>query len=487
MMHRDNQIKISEYSRLYDILIPQNHLFRQINDLVDFTFVYDWISKMYSWGVGRNSEDPVRLLKYLMLKPMYKLSDEDLVERSRYDMSFKYFLGYSPEDDVICSSTLTKFRKLRLVDEESLNALLSKSVELAINAGVIKSKEIIVDSTHTQARFHHLNPVEALRTAARNLRKAVYETDASMKEKMPAKPTGFHLEKEIAYCKELLAIIESEERLKVQGGIKEKFNYLNEMVSDNLDDMSCSKDEDARIGHKTADTSFYGYKHHIAMTEEGIVTAVKVTSGDKVDGPELIGLIEQTRQNGVEVEQVIGDTAYSLKDNLDYAENNDIQLISKLHPLVSRGNRKSEDQFQYNKDAKMFVCPEGHLAISKTRRHNKQEHRKENPRMVYYFDIEKCKNCPRRDGCYKEGAKSKSYSVSITSEIQSKQKEFQESDAFKTYYRKRYKIEQKNADLKNNHGLDKAESSGIHAMKIQGITTLFFENIHQIIKLKGKK
>ena len=210
MMHRDNQIKISEYSKLYDILIPQNHFFRQINALIDFTFVYDWIADKYSWGIGRNSEDPVRLLKYLMLKPMYKLSDEDLVERSRYDMSFKYFLGYSPEDDVICPSTLTKFRKLRLVSEESLNALLSKSVELAINAGVIKSKEIIVDSTHTQARFRHLNPVEALRTAAKNLRKAVYETDESMKEKMPAKPTAFHLEKEIAYCKELLAIIESE-------------------------------------------------------------------------------------------------------------------------------------------------------------------------------------------------------------------------------------------------------------------------------------
>ena len=486
MMYEDNQLKISEYSKLYDILIPRDHLFRQINDLVDFTFVYDWIGDTYSWGMGRNSEDPIRLLKYLMLKPMYKLSDADLVERSRYDMSFKYFLGYSPEDDVICSSTLTKFRKLRLVNEESLNALLSKSVELAINAGVIKSKGIIVDSTHTQSRFRHLNPVEALRNTAKNLRRAVYEIDESMKEKMPAKPSGFHLEKEIAYCKELLTVIENEERLNALSGIKEKCNYLSEMVTDNLEEMSCSKDEDARIGHKTAETSFYGYKHHIAMTEEGIITAVKVTSGDKVDGPELIELIKTTKQNGVEVEQVIGDTAYSLKENLDYSDENGIQLVSKLHPLVSRGTRKGEDQFLYNKDAKMFVCPEGHMATKKYRRHNKQEHRKENPRMVYEFDIEKCKNCPRREGCYKEGAKSKSYSVSITSETQSKQKAFQESDEFKLHYRKRYKIEQKNADLKNNHGLNRAESSGIHAMKIQGITALFFENIHQIIKLKGK-
>jgi hypothetical protein len=41
----------------------------------------------------------------------------DLVERGMFDMSFKYFLGLRPEDDVIDSSSLTKFRKQRLKDE----------------------------------------------------------------------------------------------------------------------------------------------------------------------------------------------------------------------------------------------------------------------------------------------------------------------------------------------------------------------------------
>lgn len=49
-----------------------------------------------------------------MSSPIYDLSDVDVVERSKYDMSFKYFLDMSPEDEVINSSSLTKFRKLRL-------------------------------------------------------------------------------------------------------------------------------------------------------------------------------------------------------------------------------------------------------------------------------------------------------------------------------------------------------------------------------------
>ena len=73
-----------------------------------------------------------------------KLSDVDVVERSRYDLSFKYFLGMAPEEDVIHPSSLTKFRKLRLKDVELLDLLMKKSVEIAIEHDLIKSKAIIV-------------------------------------------------------------------------------------------------------------------------------------------------------------------------------------------------------------------------------------------------------------------------------------------------------------------------------------------------------
>ena len=33
-----------------------------------------------------------------------------------------------------------------------------------------------------------------------------------------------------------------------------------------MEHLETSKDEDAKTGHKTADTSFFGYKTHIAMT-----------------------------------------------------------------------------------------------------------------------------------------------------------------------------------------------------------------------------
>lgn len=120
-----------------------------------------------------------------------------------------------------------------------------------------------------------------------------------------------------------------------------------------------SKDEDARIGHKSEEDAFFGYKTHIAMSYERIITAATVTSGEKGDGPQLKELVEQSRKNGMVVETVVGDTAYSGKDNiiLSNDENNGFELVARLNPMISNGARKDEDRFDFNKDAGMFVCP----------------------------------------------------------------------------------------------------------------------------------
>ncbi len=155
--------------------------------------------------------------------------------------------------------------------------------------------------------------------------------------------------------------------------IKERINMLKEVLADIEDHYVTSKDEDARIGHKSEEDAFFGYKTHIAMSDERIITAATVTSGEKGDGPQLEELVEQSRQNGMVVETVVGDTAYSGKNNITLSndENNGFELVARLHPTISNGVRKDEDRFDFNKDAGMFVCPAGHMAIRKARQGKK--------------------------------------------------------------------------------------------------------------------
>ncbi|MPM63812.1 IS1182 family transposase ISBcy1 [bioreactor metagenome] len=483
MLNRQSKINLSPFMKIYDIVVPKDNMLRKINDLIDFSFIYDELTSKYCHDNGREAIDPIRMFKYLLLKVIFDVSDVDVVERSKYDMSFKYFLDMAPEDDVINPSSLTKFRKLRLKDLNLLDILISKTVQIALEKGIIKSKSIIVDSTHTISRYNHKTPREILIEKSNSLRKTVYEINENMKENLPKKVDNGYLEDEIEYCRKLIDAVNENEAISSYPKVKEKLNLLQELVDDNLEELELSKDTEAKVGHKTADTSFFGYKTHIAMTEERIITAAVVTSGEKADGKELVPLVEKSKEAGIEVENVIGDTAYSEKGNIEYAKKEEIKLVSKLHPLVSQGARKNEERFEFNKDAGMYVCKQGHMAVSKTKHWNKKEN--ENPRMIYQFDVEKCKICPQKEGCYKEESKTKSYSVSIKATEHLEQMEFQESEYFNLKAKERYKIEAKNSELKNRHGYDTASSSGLIGMQIQGATTIFVVNLKRIITLLG--
>lgn len=481
MLVRQQKIQLSAYSDLYDLIVPKHNLLRKINDLIDFAFIHDELVNKYCLTNGRNAESPIRMFKYLLLKTIYTISDVDVVERSGYDMSFKYFLEMVPEEATIDPSSLTKFRKLRLKDTDLLNLLIGKTVEIAVEKGIIKSKSIIVDATHTLSRSNPFSAVQVLKERSKLLRKAVYSIDEDWKKNMPDKNLGDDLHKEIAYCKALETAIEADQTLREIPAVKEKLNLLKETVEDTKDNFILSKDADAKTGHKSAESSFFGYKTHIAMTEERIITAATVTSGEKGDGPELPKLLKMSQENGIEVDTIIGDAAYSGKENLTLAAGHDIKVVARLNPSITQGFRKAEDKFDYNKDADMFVCPAGHLAMRKARQGKKN--RGKNQRQTYYFDIEKCKTCPLKDGCYKAGAKTRSYSITLKSDIHQEQIAFQETDYFKEKSKHRYKIEAKNSELKNVHGYARASAYGIENMQMQGAIAIFTVNMKRILKL----
>jgi transposase len=474
---------LSPYANLYDMVVPKDNFLRQLNELVDFSFIIEELKEKYCLNNGRNAVPPIRMFKFLLLKTIHDISDVDVVERAKYDMSFKYFLNYAPEDEVIHPSSLTKFRKLRLQDMDLLDMLINKTVEIAGEHGVIDSSAIIVDATHSASRYCAKTVREYLQEKSKQLRKTIYQFDDSMKEKFPMKPVTSEANEELIYSKELVKVIEEKPELTAIPAVSERMNILKEVIEDYREDQTFSEDPDARKGYKSEDYSFHGYKTHIAMSDERIITAAVITSGEKGDGHYLQELVTKSREAGMKVNAVIGDKAYSGTDNLHYAKDN-FKLISKLHPVITNGNRKEEDKFTFNKDADMFVCPAGHLA-QKKRKVKRKDGRSDQIR--YYFDVNICKTCPLRDGCYKEGAKTKSYSVTIKSTDHVEHEAYQNTDEFKELARNRYKIEAKNSELKNRHGYDQAKSSGLFGMELQGAATIFTVNMKRIIKLMNEK
>ena len=351
MISNQETLNLSPFMAIYDIVVPKGNMLRQISDLVDFSFILEELQSKYCLDNGRNAIPPIRMFKYLLLKAIHDVSDVDLVERSKYDISFKYFLDMAPEDPVIDPSSLTKFRRLRLQDVSLLDMLIGKTVEIALEKKIINSKTIIVDATHTKARYNQKSPKEFLQEKSKNVRKAVYKIDESMKEKFPKKTTSNEVKDELTYCKEVIAVIEKEPQIAQIPAVKERLNVLKEVVEDYQIHLDYSADPDDRLGRKTADSSFFGFKTHIALGDERIITAAVITSGEQSDGKYLQTLIEKSTQAGMEVNTVNGDTAYSEKDNIECTKKNEMALTTKLNSIIIQGTRKVKDKFKFNKDA----------------------------------------------------------------------------------------------------------------------------------------
>jgi hypothetical protein len=250
--------------------------------------------------------------------------------------------------------------------------------------------------------------------------------------------------------------------------------------TDRIRKIRSKDDEDARFGHKKVSSTFFGFKNHLAMTEERIVTGIEVTSGGEPDGKQLTALLEKSQNNGIEVKEIVADMAYVSEGNLEVCEENGVTLIAKTNSAVAAAASASLDEgFSFNKDADMLQCPAGELAI------NKRTHlaKNGNTYLNFTFSLVKCRKCPLHEQCRIGASKTRSYNITQPSEKNRQRLAFEASEAFKERLKIRHSIEEKNGEMKVAHGLGRADSVGLTAMRLQAYFTVIAVNIKRIIKL----
>lgn len=493
MLPKQKTFISSPYLELYDILIPKDHFLRRFHDEIDFSFIYDELSDKYSPNMGRSAYSPVQMFKYLILKVVSDLSDKDLMEEVKMNMAYKFFLDLAPEDMPAEASTLCVFRRQRLKDKRLMDLLLTKTMDLAQDRGILKRKDdnklhinVIVDGTHTISYANLYRPVPALKEYSKRLRGQLYKCDESLAGQIEKDDEigSTDLVGEIAYGYRLVAHIEDALPWLLDiTAVKRAFNRFKELLDEITDHYDTGiGDPDARVGHKSADTEFFGYKTQILMDEESrLIVGAEVTSGEVGDPiPAKEAIEDLAGKEDIVIDELLGDAAYSGQPILELGTKHNFNVIAPPHPNLGSGI-DGRDGFTFNKDANMFVCPKGHQAISKrTVTYKNDNNRKA---IIYKFDKTKCLTCPLREQCLK-GAKEKTFSVAALTDEQKELLQRQQTDYFKSRRRQRYKIEAKNAHLKQGFGFDKTKGKGIEMMELQAAVTFFVSNIKIILAQK---
>jgi transposase len=483
-MLKSKDMQLSFYSILY-FKIPDNHTLKLINDAVDFSFVNELLAKSYCKYYGRPAKEPELMVKLLVLQRLYDLSDERVIEDASLNLAYMYFLGINPEEDLPHPSLLAKFRVHRLQDV-TLDEIITEIVRQCVEKGIIKDTGVSVDTTHSEANTFKATPERVMKRLAKKIFKTLDSENGEVPEAINREIPDYqeiedHHEAKAtmkAYLEQTISAVEENVQLSDDTKTKELLENAKEILDDpkflEQKGVRSIVDQDARVGRKSKTDSFFGYKtEYVLTTEERIITAVRVNNGAYVDGTQFQELMDLTKKSGVTIKKVFGDRAYFKKHILDKIK--ELEATAYI-PVNAMAYKVDETLFSYNKDSDEWFCEQGNKTEKK--KYSKDKRGRES--YKYYFDKEKCRNCPLREVCIKEKRIGKILVVGINAPEFYEYSQFQKTEEFKERYKKRACQEWKNGEMKNFHGLDRAKGYGLKSMSKQAKLTAIAVNLKRI-------
>lgn len=489
-------------SYLYDRIVPVDHLLRKINQVVDFSFVWQILKDRYNPDIGRPAEDPEFMLRLCLLQYIYGDSDRQVVENARLNLAYKYFLGLTVDGEVPDYTTISYFRSQRL-GEEKFRAVLDQIVQQCIDKGLVKGKRQIIDSTPVIANISLSSITGLVRKCRENALKTIEKQDTKIAEKLGLKElqsanqvkfasTKEGLQQEVEAAGQLLDSVTAELRAKgisPTEELKKDLGLLEKAVADREEDakdkLISPVDPDARQGKKTS-TTWPGYKAHIIIEEEtGIITGVETTPANTTDGSQLKPLLKEQEDNlSIKPQELTADKAYDWGENLESLASNKTIANIGLSKQVNHRNGAgyfTVDDFLYDPENIKLMCPAGHISTSCYQVVLYNYHLKK-PGYAFQVKPSQCNVCPLKPKCVKNRAGRRIH-ISYYEPYYRLARQRLATEEGKQAYRNRYRIEQKMADLTRYCGLRRCRYRGLDRAHIHTLLATTVCNIKRMVKL----
>ena len=84
-----------------DALVPQDHLLRKIEKVMDYDWLYERLDPYYCHDNGRPGTDPVVLIKMVLIQHLYGIpSLRQTYQRIQDTLSYRWFLGYGLLEEI---------------------------------------------------------------------------------------------------------------------------------------------------------------------------------------------------------------------------------------------------------------------------------------------------------------------------------------------------------------------------------------------------
>ena len=430
-------------------LVPQDHLLRKIERVVDFSFIRGKVKDLYCADNGRPAVDPVILFKMLFLGYLFGVrSERQLVREIQVNVAYRWFLGFGLTDKIPDATTFCQNRRRRFNESGIYQEIFDEIVLRAMQRKWISGRVLYTDSTHLKAnanknRFTKEVVAASTRSYLAELEEAVAaDREAHGKKPLPAK-------EETPATKEIkVSTTDPESGFMVRDGKPTGFFYLD---------------------HRTVDG------------RHSLITDTFVTPANVHDSvPYLERLDRQRERFGFAVEAVGLDAGYMSAPICRGLEQREIYgVIAYRRPNHVEGQlRKREFVYEANQDA--YLCPAGQrLGYRTTTRDGYRE---------YASDPKVCKDCPLLKQCTRSANRTKVITRHVWEESRERVAAHRLTETGREIYsRRKETVERSFADAKQLHGHRYARMRGQLRVLEQCLLAAVCQNLKKMAFLHEKE
>jgi transposase len=434
-----------------DDMVPKNHLLRDIDHAVSFSFIYELVADKYSEDHGRPSIDPVMLIKIPLIQYLYGIkSMRQTIKEIEVNVAYRWFLGLDMLETVPHFSTFGKNYTRRFKDTDLFEQIFSRVLEECYRWDFVDPSVAFVDATHIKACA---NKRKAIRHFAKQ-EALFYEED---------------LKKEIQQDREEHGKkpLKDDDDDKPDGGSGGEIKETKESTVD----------PESGLFHKGEHKEVYAYVSQTACDRHGWVLGYSIHKGNEHDSRTFIGIYQKIKELGSKT--IVADAGYKTPAIARLLINDGITpIFPYTRPMTKEGFFK-KFEYVYDEHYDCYICPNNQvLSYSTTNREGYREYK--SCGMI-------CAACPYLKQCTLSKEHVKVVTRHIWEEYMEMCEDIRHTLGNKELYDQRKEtIERLFGTAKENHGLRYTQYIGKARMEMKVGLTFTCLNLKKLAKMKRK-
>src|SRR5207253_7246732 len=354
----------SEQTQLFyqfklDDAVPEDHLVRKIDAALDLSWLRSELAPHYS-SMGRPSIDPELMIRMLVVGYVFAIRSERLICREvQVNLAYRWFCKLGIEDAIPDHSAFSRARNERFRDGDVFRCVFERVVERCIASGLVGGEGFAVDASLIQADANK----------QRSIAGQDWHKDRDPKSASRA-------------VKEYLATLDD----TAWGA-----------ASDVVPKFVSPSDPAAQWTGAHKGPAFFAYAdNYLIDVKFGVIVDVEasraIRQAEVGAAKTMIGRTEE--RFGLKPERLAADSAYGSAATLNWIVNE--KKIAPHIPVIDKSKREdgslSREDFTFDKERNVYVCPQGKLLHTTGRVHDGET-------LLYRARTSDCGPCPLKAKC----------------------------------------------------------------------------------------